>query len=116
MLVGEVEPISRTQSGSSEASVRDNSPSPLERRVSRLLPGSGCSPCPGTGEEPRKSFMKPLVTDAISNSRRPVLEHSNLLYRVPYRGPVYFLTASVTGVFCVLPASLSRSISTLPFR
>src|SRR5215467_7272710 len=102
MLAGEVEPMSSTHSGSSEASVRDNSPSPLERRVSRLLPGSGRSPCPGTGEEPRKSFMKPLVTDAISNSRRPVLELRNLLYRVPYREPAYFLTASITGVFSAL--------------
>src|SRR6516164_4713003 len=113
MLVGDVEPISSTHSGSSDARVRDNSPSPLERRVSRLLAGPGCSPCPGTGEKPRKNFMKPLVTDAISTSRRPVLELRNLLYRVPYRELAYFFPASVTGVFPAFPAS-SRSISTLP--
>ena len=69
---GEVDPISKTQIGSSDCHVRATAPSPLERRVSRCDMGTVLAPCPGTVAEPRKSFMKLCVTDAMVNSRRPV--------------------------------------------
>jgi hypothetical protein len=75
-LAAEVEPTSRTQIGSSDCSVRDTAPSPLERRVSRCVVDTDLVPSPGMVAEPRKSFMKLCVTDAMANSRRPVQQSS----------------------------------------
>src|SRR5260370_15953725 len=66
MLWGEVDPKSRTQRPWADSQVRDNSPRPLERRV------SFCEPCAGTvsgPDEPRKSFMKFCETDNILTSK-----------------------------------------------
>jgi hypothetical protein len=56
--------------------VREISPNPLERRVSRCDVDTGLTPWPGTVDEPRKSFMKLCVTDAMANSRRPAQQSS----------------------------------------
>src|SRR5580692_8302371 len=64
MFAGEVEPRSSTHKGVSVSQVRATSPSPLERRASlcELCADGGGS---GRPNEPRKSFMKFWVTDAI---------------------------------------------------
>src|SRR5579862_23022 len=67
MFAAEVEPISKTQSGSSDFSTRANSARPLERRVSRCLERAEGSP-DATSVGPRNSFMKPL-TDDIKNAQ-----------------------------------------------
>src|SRR5437588_8159764 len=57
MFAGDVAPKSRTHKPSSDPKCRDNSPSPLERRVSRAgLAGTGVWPAP-VDEPPRKIFM-----------------------------------------------------------
>src|SRR5580704_5856860 len=69
MLAAEVEPISSTQMGASDCSVRDTAPSPLERRVRRCAMDTGLAPWAGMVEVPRKSFMKLCVTDAMRQFR-----------------------------------------------
>src|SRR5215472_12209151 len=69
MLVADVDPRSRMHRLFSVSQVRASSPRPLERRV------SFCDVCVGEGvcgppDEPRKSFMKFCVTDAIPISAR----------------------------------------------
>src|SRR5579864_6548564 len=67
MLEGEVEPRSSTQSGVSTFHKRESSPRPLERRVSFSAECEvAVSDVP---DEPRKSFMKFCVTDAITLTR-----------------------------------------------
>src|ERR1700741_465227 len=67
MLLGEVEPRSSTQSGVSLSQTRARAARPLERRV------SFCGSCGVAAsvppDEPRKSFMKFCVTDAITLTR-----------------------------------------------
>src|SRR6266702_1033574 len=63
MLVAEVEPRSRTHIGRSASHARESSPSPLERRVSFWAACGVAVSAPL--DEPRKSFMKFCVTDAI---------------------------------------------------
>src|SRR5271165_740165 len=80
MLAGEVDPRSSTQSGVSTFHKRESSPRPLERRVS--FSAAWDVVASDEPDEPRKSFMKFCVTDAITltrgDRRRKLLSRSLL--------------------------------------
>src|SRR5271157_1352798 len=104
MLVGEVDPRSRMQRSSAVSQRRDNSPRPLERRVSFGEPCAGTVSGP---DEPRKSFMKFCETDDILTFLTPVLLSASASQRFTNRSYLSLLSLSVLSF---------RWISTLPFR
>src|SRR5216684_320153 len=98
MLFGEVEPKSRTQSPSADSQARDNSPIPLERRV------SFCELCAGVvsgPDEPRKSFMKFCETDEILTSYPLVILSENAAFGCYTAPPAGFNSASERAYFVI---------------
>src|SRR5581483_5004326 len=78
MLLGEVDPRSRTQSGVSEAKLRANSPRPLDRRVS-FCPLAPAASAPALDDD-LKNRMRLSDTDAIESSWRPSLLSAAIYY------------------------------------
>src|SRR3984957_15264660 len=105
---GDVEPRSSTHNGVSVSQLRATSPSPLERRLSRC---EVCADEVGSGppDEPRKSFMKFWVTDAIQfREIEPRL-------CLPVYARARNITPAPTSLYFAFPSCVPR-MSTLPLR